>query len=345
LTPTAIFKPVIIDGTSVGRASLHNISIMNNLELKKGCIVNVYKANCIIPQVRSSDLSGNETDSIEAPNTCPICGNDTEIRLSQDTTTKKIVKTLYCTNENCKGKLLGKLNHFVSKYAMDIDGLGEAQLSQFIELGWLQNFVDIYNLPMRKEIAALDGFGKKSFDKLCKSIETSRHTTLQKLIYSLSISNIGKDASKKISNKCKGEYEAFIYLINNKFNWCELEGIGDVINQSIYNYFSSSDNKLNFVTLKERLEIESKSTETKANSLVSLEGLIFVITGSVNHFKNRDELKAKVENLNGKVSGSVSAKTSYLINNDITSNFGKNKDAKALGVSIITEIQFLEMIK
>lgn len=345
LTPTVIFKSVLIDGTSVSRASLHNVSIMEELDLQKGCTVNVYKANCIIPQVRSAGFNGNEIGEFIIPNKCPICGGKTEIRMTQDPTMGKIVKTLYCTNENCKGKLLGKLNHFVSKYAMNIDGLSESTLERFMDLGWLNGFTDIYNLPMRKEIVALDGFGKKSFDKLCKSIETSRYTTLQRLIYSLSIPNVGKDASKKISNKCKGEYEAFVYLINNKFNWGELECIGDVINQSIYNYFSSSENKLSFVMLKERLEIESNSTESNVNNNgVSLNGLTFVITGSVTHFKNRDEVKAKIESLGGKVSGSVSAKTSYLINNDIASTSGKNKDAKKLNVPIITEEQFLAMI-
>ena len=338
LTPVALFKPCEIDGTTVERASLHNVSIMKDLDLQMNCIVNVYKANMIIPQIKSAEFDGNETANIEIPKVCPICGGDTKIIKDKET------EVLMCTNDNCKGKLLGRLTHFVSKAAMNIESLAEAQLSQFIELGWLTKLVDIYNLPMRKEIMALDGFGKKSFDKLVSAIETSRQTTLQRVIYSLSIPNVGKDASKKISQKCCGELEAFKYLINSKYDWSEIDGIGSVINQSIYDYFTL-ENKLDFMELLERLEINSDSGNNINSNNKSLEGLTFVITGSVEHYKNRDELKAEIESRNGKVSGSVSTKTNYLINNDNMSTSGKNKKAKELNIPIITENQFLEMIK
>jgi DNA ligase (NAD+) len=336
VNPIAIFEPVDLEGAVTTKATLHNISYIEDLQLGIGDTITVYRANMVIPKV-ADNLTRSNTFTV--PSVCPECGEATKIRNDNGS------KSLHCINPNCKAKLIARLTHFVSKHAMNIDGLSEATLEKFVELGWLNDFVDIYNLQMRNEIIKLDGFGRRSFEKLVTSIEASKkNTTLDRLIYSLSIPNVGRDASKKISNKCKGEYEAFTYLINNKFNWSELDGIGDVINQSIYDYFSSSDNNLNFVMLKERLEVVPDSVETKSNG-TSLNGLIFVITGSVNHFKNRDELKEKIESMNGKVSGSVSSKTSYLINNDFASATGKNKTAKELGVKIITEEQFLEMIK
>ena len=339
LTPTAVFEPCEIEGSTVERASLHNVSIFKEMCPTVGCTANVYKANCIIPQVKSFEEDGvSQIDVYPIPKVCPICRGETKIVKDNDT------EVLMCTNDNCKGKLLGRLSHFVSKPAMNIDGLAEAQLSQFIKLGWLTKLVDIYSLPMRKEIMTLDGFGKRSFEKLVSAIEASRNTTLQRVIYSLSIPNVGKDASKKISQKCCGELEAFKYLINTKYDWSELDGIGSVINQSIYDYFTAA-NKIDFIELLERLEITSDNSSNTNSNSKSLEGFTFVITGSVKHYKNRDELKAEIESRNGKVSGSVSAKTNYLINNDNLSTSGKNKKAKELNIPIITENQFLEMIK
>jgi DNA ligase (NAD+) len=305
----------------------------------QGCTANVYKANAIIPQILSFEEDGlSQIDVYPIPKKCPICGDKTAIIKEKDT------EILVCTNSSCKGKLLGKMAHFVSKNAMNIEGLSEETLSKFIDLGWLKQFEDIFKLPMRKEIMELDGFGKKSYDKLCDAIEKSRNTTLQRLIYSLSIPYVGKDASKKISQKCKSDLEAFKYLISNKYKWSEIEGIGDVINKSIQEYFADFDNKVSFMSLVENYITFENETEIKVNNK-SLNGLIFVITGSVEHYKNRDELKVDIENHNGKVAGSISSKTNYLINNDNKSQSGKNKKAKELNIPIISEEQFIEMIK
>lgn len=335
INPIAKFKEVDLGGAITTKATLHNISYIKGLQLGIGDKILVRRANGVIPKVHDNLTRSGK---FELPNECPICNGKVEIHNDNGS------ETLHCTNDNCKGKLLGKLSHFVSKVALNIEGLAEAQLSQFIELGWLTKLVDIYNLPMRKEIMTLDGFGKKSFEKLASAIETSRKTTLQRVIYSLSIPNVGKDASKKISQKCCGELEAFKYLINSKYDWSEIDGIGSVINQSIYDYFTL-ENKLDFIELLEMLEIIPDSASSINSNNKSLEGLTFVITGSVEHYKNRDELKLEIESRNGKVSGSVSTKTNYLINNDNMSTSGKNKKAKELNIPIITENQFLEMIK
>lgn len=341
ITPTAVFKSVEIDGSSVSRASVHNISILTSLDLHNGDTIEVYKANQIIPQVKrnvSSDertALGKEKDFIFIPSTCPVCGGDTEIKQDNDS------KVLVCTNDNCKGKLLGKLTHFVSKNAMDIDGMSEATLEKFIELGWLNDFKDIFTLKEHfTEMMKLDGFGEISVNKLLNAIEASKNTTLDKFIYALSIPLIGRSASKTISKYFNNDFERFYTeCCVNEFNFSILDDFGEAMNESMHNYFA--DNFIKIGVLSRYVNFE------KAQAVVNnanLSELTFVITGSLNHFVNRDEAKEKIEASGGKVSGSVSAKTSYLVNNDITSTSGKNKKAKELNIPIIDEEELIRML-
>ena len=342
ITPTAIFKPVEIDGTTVERASVHNISILTKLDLHKGDIIEVFKANQIIPQVKrnvSADKRkalGKEPDYIIIPSACPICGGTTEIKQDNDS------KVLVCTNDNCKGKLLGKLTHFVSKNAMNIDGLSESTLEKFIELGWLNDFKDIFNLEYHYgEMVNLDGFGETSVSKLLDAIEVSKNTTLDRFIYSLSIPLIGKSASKTIAKYFDNDFERFYAeCFFSDFNFTILDDFGEAMNESLNNYLKNNFIKINILSRYMNFEIPQINSNN-----ANLSGLTFVITGSLNHFANRDEAKEKIEAAGGKVSGSVSAKTSYLVNNDITSTSGKNKKAKELNIPIISEEELIEMLK
>lgn len=340
LTPTAIFKSVEIDGTTVERASLHNISIMNEILGETphvGQKITVYKANQIIPQVLNADKNyyGIQDLILDIPTKCPVCGESTEIR--QDNNSQVLV----CTNEDCKGKLLGKLTHFVSKNAMNIDGLSEATLEKFIELEWLTCFGDVYNLDVYKEeMEKLDGFGKRSTKKLLESIEKSTNTTLDRFINALSIPMIGKSASKTISKHFNGDINKFIDALDNGYNWTMLDDFGSAMCNSM-RHFGVYHSKM----VKELAKYMEFQPNTVANTSTTLVGKTFVITGSLNTFANRDVAKEKIESLGGKVAGSVSSKTSYLVNNDISSTSGKNKKAKELGVPIITEEELLNMLK
>jgi len=345
LTPVAIFEPIEIDGTTVERASIHNLSIFNELQLKKGDTVSVYKANAIIPQIdkniTAEEFSDRNNDYISwggcvPPSKCPICGGKTQVRDSGNTL------NLVCTNPNCSGKLLGKLNHFVNREAMNIDGLSEKTIEKFIDLGYLNTYSDIYKLDKYKsDIENLEGFGKKSTNKLFDSIEKSKETTLDKFVYSLSIPLIGRRASKTISEYVDGDYNKFLSVIKSNYNWSNLNDFGEIINQSIKDYIRNN------IDLIEELAsyLTFTNVNNESNKSDKLNGKTFVITGSLNNFTNRDELKEKIESLGGKVSGSVSKKTDYLINNDIESTSGKNKKAKELNIPIINEETFLELIK
>lgn len=339
LTPTAIFEPVEIDGTTVERASVHNISILTKLDLHIDDKIEVYKANQIIPQVKrnvSADRRMDleiKPDYIPIPYTCPICGGNTEIKQDNDS------KVLLCTNENCKGKLLGKLTHFVSKNAMNIDGLSEATLEKFIELGWLTKFVDIYYLDVNKEeMFNLDGLGEKSVKNLLNSIEKSKNTTLDRFIYALSIPDVGRSTAKTIASRFENCKDFIVRAPS--FDWEELDGIGIQTASKIDEFIQNHIDEIREIANELNFEI----VENVVGSNV-LENKVFCITGSLNHFTNRDEVKEKIESLGGKVSGSVSAKTSYLVNNDINSTSGKNKKAKELGVKIINEDELIEMLK
>lgn len=340
LTPTAVFKPVEIDGTVVERASLHNISIMKELGIThKGQIVNVFKANQVIPQIDSVEPidSDDELDIIEIPTKCPMCGGTTEIVKDNES------EVLMCTNPDCRGKLLSQLSHFVSKNAINIDGLSEQTLQKFIDLGWAKSFASIYRLNEHKaEMYKLEGFGKKSVDKLLENIEKSRKTELSRFIYSLSIPLIGRTASKDIARVCHNDINVFIGMIksNDLYKLTNsIDGFGDKMYISLCNYC-----KLHMSGIEYLANEFNFNNESKSENHIDLSGKTFVITGSLTQHKNRDDLVNKIEQLGGKVSGSVSSKTSFLINNDTESNSSKNRKAKELGIPIISESNFLNMI-
>lgn len=341
ITPTAVFKPVEIENTTVERASVHNISILTSLDLHKGDTIEVKKCNQIIPQIHrnvSADermALGKESEHIIIPSVCPICGGDTEIKQDNDS------KVLVCANDNCKGKLLGKLTHFVSKNAMSVDGLSEQTLEKFIELGWLTCFEDIYNLNIyASEMVELDGFGETSVEKLLNAIEASKNTVLDKFIYSLSIPLIGKSASKTIAKYFDYDFDKFDNAFTGYFDWTQLDDFGNTMNDAICHF--GIKNGVVVRRLAERFIFEKPQANSGSKSL---EGLTFVITGSLNHFANRDEAKEKIESLGGKVSGSVSVKTNYLVNNDVDSTSGKNKKAKELNIPVINEEELIKMLK
>lgn len=341
LTPTAVFKPVEIEGTIVERASLHNISIMKEIMGKPwvGQHIGVFKANLIIPQIRWAEQDNEYTKIyIDIPHICPICGQPTKIVKDNNS------EVLVCTNDNCNGKLLGKLSHAVSRDALNIDGLSEATIEKFINLGWLNSIKDIYHLSDHEnEIKALDGFGKKSVDKLLASIEKSRKTSLERFLYSLSIPLLGKSASMMIADSVDYDFDTFIseMTIKGAEYFRYLPGIGDALISSLNTYWEKHYSDI--------LQLANEFTFETQNSIMSestneLENKIFVITGSVNHYQNRDALKADIEAHGGKVVGSVSSKVNYLINNDINSTSSKNKKAKSLNIPIISEDQFLSML-
>lgn len=338
LTPTAVFEPVEIEGTTVERASLHNISVMKSLypaQWYEGLQLDVYKANQIIPQVkRAYDPNRICSRRLFIPEKCPICGGKTSIIKENSS------EVLACCNSECKGKLLGKLSHFVSKNAANIDGLSEQTLEKLIELGWLKSFKDIYRLSEHKdEMSKLDGFGKRSVEKLLDAIEKSRSITLDRFIFSLSIPLIGRSASKTIAKHFNNDYDNFHNALYCCFNFANLEDFGETMNKSLRLWYSENEHMMRELVKEFTFEkVEEKS------SGVDLSGKTFVITGSLTHYKNRDELVDLITSMGGKVSGSVSAKTNYLLNNDINSTSSKNKKAKDLGIPIIMEEDFMKMI-
>lgn len=336
INPVAIFSPIDLGGAITTRATLHNITYIKDMMLGIGDRIRVYRSNMVIPKVHDSiDKSGN----FNIPDKCPICGQPTRIVKENDS------EVLVCTNDNCKGKLLGKLTHAVSRNALNIDGLSEATIEKFINLGWLNSIKDIYNLSEHKdEMKKLDGFGSKSVDKLLNSIEQSRNTNLQRFLYSLSIPLLGNSASKDIAEFCGNNFNSFVGALTEggKDAFTSINGIGEALGKSIINYWNKHSEEI--------MDLAQKFTFSKDEKIEKFEndkinGKVFVVTGSVNHYKNRNELKTDIEKNGGKVSGSISSKTSYLINNDIDSNSSKNKKAKELNIPIITEEQFLSMLR
>lgn len=331
INPIAIFDPVELEGTTVSRASLHNVSILEALELGKGDSITVYKANMIIPQV-AENLTKSGVD--ELPENCPACGGDTEVKVINS------VKELFCTNPNCSAKLLKAFSHFVGRDAMNIEGLSEATLDKFIDNQFIKNFADLYRLEKYEaEITEIEGFGRKSYDNLMKSIEKSKTMELANFIYALGIQNVGLSNARLLCKYYKNDFSLIRQATVDEL--IEIEGYGEIIATSINNYLSNDHNEMIIDDLLNYIHFNSFEENTNEQKL---EGKTFVITGSVEHFKNRKDLKAKIEGLGGKVTGSVSKNTDYLLNNDIESTSGKNKKAKDLGVPIITEEDFLEMI-
>ena len=337
LTPTAVFEPVEIDGTIVERASLHNMSIFKDLELSHGDTITVFKANQIIPQV-SDNLDRTLNNLCIPPSTCPICGGKTEIVKDNDT------EVLMCSNSNCKGKLLGKLSAFVSRNKMNIDGLSDETLSKFIARGWLTCFSDIYNLKdYYIHMINMSGFGRKSIDKLIDSIEKSRSVELNRFIAALSIPGVGDSTAKDISKHCEYDFGTFVMRLIDKYNWSVIDGIGEKTSQQINEWIDDSCNREDFRKLLQT--IIPVNLNTNDNTDQSLAGKNFVVTGDVTQFKNRKELQKFIESKGGKVTGSVTSKTNWLINNDVESTSSKNKKARELGIPIISEKDFLEMVK
>ncbi len=332
INPVAVFEPVDLDGAITTRATLHNVSYIEDLQLGIGDTIQVYRANMVIPKVHNNLTRSN---AWKLPDKCPCCGGDVEIHNENGS------KTLHCTNLDCKAKLLEKLVHFVSKNAINIDGLSEQTLQKFIDLGWLNSFKDIYYLSeYKEEMYKLDGFGKKSVDKLLESIEKSRNTTLDRFIYGLCIPLIGRTASKVIAKEFNNQAEEFYDIWCHSYDFTKLDDFGDAMNNSMKVFI-----KDNYGWIAELIgEFNFRESDNNGNVKQVLEGETFVITGSLKAYKNREELVSVIERNGGKVSGSVSAKTSYLINNDVASASGKNKKAHDLGIPIISEGEFIQMI-
>ncbi len=330
INPVAVFEPVEIEGSTVSRASVHNISILESLELGSGDKITVYKANMIIPQI-SENLTRSGVDEI--PSHCPVCGEQTEIRAVND------VKALYCVNEACPAKKLKSFALFASRDAMNIDGLSEATLEKFISCGFIHDFTDLFHLERHeKAIVSMEGFGEKSYRNLIVSVEKARDTQLWRLIYALGIANIGPANAKMLCRAFKNNVEQLAGAAAADFT--AIDGIGEVIAEGIVSYFAKESNRelLSRLLKEVRIAPEEFSDEEKA-----LTGKTFVITGSLEHFDNRDQLKALIEDAGGKVTGSVTKKTSYLINNDVTSSSSKNKKARELDIPILSEEDFMEM--
>lgn len=328
INPVAIFEPVELEGTTVSRASVHNISILKGLKLGIGDRITVYKANMIIPQI-AENLTGSDT--LEIPETCPVCGGKTELRAVNE------VQSLYCTNPDCDAKKIKSFTLFVSRDAMNIDGLSEATLEKFIGKGFLHQYQDMFHLDRyRAEIVAMEGFGERSYKKLMDGIEKARDVELPNLIYSLGIANIGLANAKVICRYYKYDIDAMRHATAEELS--EIDGIGEVIARAFVDYFSDGKNNAAFDNLLQEVRIVREEIDEAG---LTLGGQTFVVTGSLNHFGSRNELKDLIEKKGGKVAGSVSAKTVCLINNDATSNSSKNKKAKELNVPILTEEQFM----
>ena len=348
LTPVAIFDTVDIEGSEVSRASLHNVSVMNEILGRswKGQKIGVYKANMIIPAIRWAEQFDSikfddlvlDVSYINIPDKCPICGQPTKIIKDNNS------ELLVCTNDNCNGKLLGKLIHASSKNALNIDGLSESTIEKFINLGWLNSIKDIYYLSVHEnEIKTLDGFGKKSVEKLLNSIEKSRNTSLERFLYSLSIPLLGKSASKMIAEAVDYEFCEFtrVMTLTGAKYFKYIPGVGSTLIKSLDGYFNKRCSEIWELSKEFTFETSKLILDEVPNTL---EGKTFVVTGSVNHYKNREELKNDIVAHGGTVVGSVSSKTNYLINNDINSTSSKNKKAKSLNIPIITENEFIKML-
>ena len=330
INPVAIFDPVELEGTTVSRASVHNIRIMEELELGIGDKIEVYKANMISPQI-AENLTRSGVKDI--PERCPVCQGETKIRQVGN------AKALYCMNPECQAKHVKAFALFVSRDALNIEGLSEATLEKFISRGYIHTFADIFHLDRYKdEIQGMEGFGEKSYRKLIESVKKARTTTLPRVVYSLGIAGIGLANAKVICRELKYDVEALLMVTEEELN--EIQGVGEVLAKAFTGYFSDAKHVENFRKLLEELTIPEETSTKKQ----IFEGVNFVITGSVTHFANRGEVKELIESLGGKVTGSVTSKTNYLINNDVTSTSSKNKKANELGIPIISEETFLELV-
>lgn len=332
INPVAIFEPVELEGTTVSRASVHNISILKALELGIGDEIQVYKANMIIPQI-AENLT--RSGALEIPDVCPACSLEAQIQKSND------VEVLYCINPDCPAKSIKAFTLFVSRNAMNIEGLSEATLEKFIAKGFIHNFGDIFEIEQHKdEIVEMEGLGEKSYANMIQSIQKASKTTLPRLIYGLGIANIGVANAKMICKSYQYDFEKIRQASPEELQ--EIDGIGGVIAQTFADYFQNPENQIKLDQLLGHLELEILEPSNQAQIFADTN---FVITGSVEHFGNRNEIKALIESMGGKVTGSVTSKTQYLINNDATSGSSKNKKAKELGIPIISEQEFVAMTR
>lgn len=331
INPVAIFEPVELEGTTVSRASVHNISIMEDLELGIGDRITVYKANMIIPQI-AENLTRSGVKDI--PEKCPVCGGATRIAMENET------KTLFCTNPKCQAKHVKSFTLFVSRDAMNIEGLSEATLEKFIMNGYVKDFTDLFHLDRyEEEIKQMDGFGEKSFVNLQNSIQNARKTTLSRLVYSLGIPNVGSANAKVICRALGNDPERILNATIEELS--DISGVGGVIAGAFVDYFSDREHRDIFERLLQEVKIPQEETAEDSQKFA---GVNFVITGSVHHFANRAEVKEEIEKRGGKVTGSVTSKTNYLINNDVNSTSSKNRKARDLNVPIISEEEFLNML-
>ena len=333
INPVAVFEPVELEGTTVSRASVHNISIMEALELGAGDRITVYKANMIIPQIADNLTRSGVRDIPEA---CPVCGGQTEVRQLND------VKSLYCTNPDCQAKKIKSFTLFTSRDALNIAGLSEATLEKFIGVGMIHEYADIFHLDRhQEEIVEMDGFGQKSYDNLIAAAEKASHTTLPRMVYGLGVAGIGLANAKMICRHFKNDFEAMRHATVEEL--VEVDGIGEVLAQAWTAFFSDGKNNAIVDHLLAELTFEAGDEESSEGADEAFAGMNFVITGSLEHFKNRKELQELIERRGGKVTGSVTSKTNYLINNDVASSSSKNKKARELGVPILSEEEFLKL--
>ena len=329
INPIAIFEPVELEGTTVSRASVHNLSIMEQLQLGEGDIIQVYKANMIIPQI-AQNLT--RSSNIKAPSECPVCGKKTSVHEENG------VKVLVCENEECLAKKIKSISHFVSRDAMNIDGMSEATIEKLVEKGLLHGLAGLFTLSKYKdEITEMEGFGKRSFEKLVQAAENAKKTTVAKFVYSLGIPNIGLSNAKMVCKYMDNDFERVRHA--SKEELVEIDGIGEVIAESFANFFEEPGNNKIVDDLLEVIEFEKEETNPEEEDMA---GINFVITGKVNIFANRNSVKEIIEARGGKVTGSVTSKTNFLINNDVLSNSSKNKKAKELDIPIITEEEFIK---
>ena len=333
INPVAVFEPVELEGTTVSRASVHNISIMEALELGAGDRITVYKANMIIPQIADNLTRSGVRD---IPEVCPVCGGQTDVRQLND------VKSLYCTNPDCQAKKIKSFTLFTSRDALNIAGLSEATLEKFIGVGMIHEYADIFHLDRhQEEIVEMDGFGQKSYDNLIAAAEKASHTTLPRMVYGLGVAGIGLANAKMICRHFKNDFEAMRHATVEEL--VEIDGIGEVLAQAWTAFFSDGKNNAIVDHLLAELTFEAGDEESSEGADEAFAGMNFVITGSLEHFKNRKELQELIERRGGKVTGSVTSKTNYLINNDVASSSSKNKKARELGVPILSEEEFLKL--
>ena len=332
INPVAIFEPVEIEGTTVSRASLHNVSILESYQLGVGDTITVYKANMIIPQLADNLTRSN---TLKIPEVCPVCHKKAVIKKENE------IKVLMCSNEECPAKKIKAFAHFVSRDAMNIDGLSEATLEKFIQNGFLKTLPDLYTLEQyQEEIVTLEGFGQRSYDKLIQAIANSRQVKMANFLYSLGVANVGLSNAKLLCRHFRYDWNAMTSASVEELT--EVEGIGELIATAFVSYFSDDRRRKVVSDLLQYIAFEPE--EVLAETQLLLQDKVFVVTGSLNQYANRNAIKEEIERLGGKVVGSVSSKTSYLINNDIASNSSKNKKAKELGIPIITEEDFINML-